>query len=100
MDTDNKYFTGDESSVGSVLVLRTENINLKGNFDLFREKLANYVMQNFDNPGKMVSVVRHVEDPGSTFENKHMPKDLTEYQEKFTVQKIIQEQRVKVFVNT
>ena len=51
MDTRNKYFTGEESNFGAVLSLRTEKLDLKWNSDVFRDKLAKYVMQNFTNPG-------------------------------------------------
>ena len=55
-------------------------------------------MQNLKNPGDMVAVVRYMEDYRNNFENRHMPKDLTEEQEKSSVQKNIQEKRIKVFV--
>ena len=70
----------------------------KTNFDLFREKLDNYAMRTFNKPGDVVAIVRDMEDPRSTFKNKHIPKDLTEDQENSWVQKSIQEKNIKVFV--
>ena len=72
-------------------------MDLKANFCKFENKLSNYVMQNSNKPGNVVANVRDMEDPRSNFENKHMPKDLTEYQENSRVHKIIQEKIIKVF---
>ena len=72
-------------------------MDLKENFGIFEKKLANYVMHNFKNPGDVFAIVRDMEDPRSNFGNKHMPKDLTEYQENSRVHKIIQEKIIKVF---
>ena len=50
----------------------------KANFDVFSDKLANYKMQTFNNPGDVVYVVRDIDYPRSSSENKHIPKDLNE----------------------
>ena len=97
-DTRNEYFTGEESNVGASLGLITQNMNLKANFDVFIKKLENYMMQTCNKPGDVVVLVRDMEDPKINFQNKQTPKDLTEDQEKSRLQKIIQEQRIKVFV--
>ena len=97
MDATNKYFTVEEYNAGAVLGLRTKNTELKF-LNVFREKPANYTMQNFKNPGYVVAVVRDMDYPSNTFENKHMPKDLNEDQENPRSHKRIQEQTIKVFV--
>ena len=85
MDRRIKYFTGEESNAGAVLGPRSENMDLKESFYVFRENLANDVIRNFNNPGDVVAVVQDMEDPRSNFDYKHIAKDLTEYQEKSRV---------------
>ena len=55
-------------------------MDLKSYFDVFRDKLANDVILTFKNPVDVVAVVQDMEDPRSTFDNKHMPTELTEDQ--------------------
>ena len=98
MDTRNKDFTVEESNVDSVLGHRMENIDFKAHFDVFSEKLTNYLIQKFKNPGDIVDLVRDMRDPRSTFDNKHNPKNLPEDQEKSMLQKIIHKQTIKLFV--
>ena len=59
----------------------------KANFDVFIEKLSNYVIWTFKNPGEVVAIVRTMYNTRGTFNNKNMPKDLTEQKENSKVQK-------------
>ena len=62
-------------------------MDLKANLDLFIEKLSNYVIWTFKNPGEVVAIVRAMYSTRITFNNKNMPKDLTEQKENSKVQK-------------
>ena len=42
-----------------------ENMELKASFDLFRDTLANFIIQTFKNPGGVVRILQDVENPGS-----------------------------------
>ena len=54
-----------------------ENMELKASFDLFRDTLANFIIQTFKNPGGVVRILQDGESR-EYFQEKHVPKDLDE----------------------
>jgi len=91
-------FVGDTSDIGAVLGLRNEKISKKVPFDMFREKLANYVIRTLTHPDDVVKIVRKMEDPATGFEKEHMPKDLTDEEAESMAKKSIFEQKCKLYV--
>ena len=55
----NIYFEGATPKLGTVLALRSENINKKVNYDRFLEKLAIYVVNELRNGDSIVEVTRN-----------------------------------------
>ena len=79
--------------------LRTEYLNKKVSFEVFLEKMTDYVLRELKNAADVVSVVRDMTNPSDDFANKHMPKDLTEKRKKSDVQVQVQQQRIKMYAS-
>ena len=55
IDTTIRNVVGEEPGIGAVLGLIIENIDKKFPFDIFRDKLSNYIVIIFNNPENVVS---------------------------------------------
>jgi hypothetical protein len=96
--TAEKNFSGKEPSIGSVLGLRSEKIDKKSTFDIFRKHLVNYIERTFDEASDVVDIVKYQEDPSDSFEKEHLPKSRTAKELEDPVTKTIQDQEVKMFL--
>ena len=55
INTTIRNVVGEEPGIGAVLGLIIENIDKKLPFDIFRDKLSNYIVITFNNPENVVS---------------------------------------------
>ena len=77
--------------VGAVLGLRTEYLNKKVSFEVFLEKMTDYVLRELKDAADVVSVVRDMTNATDEFANKHMHKELTDKQKRSDVQVQLQQ---------
>ena len=83
-DNSEQSWLGDKPEVGAVLGLRTEYLSKKVSFEVFLEKMTDYVLRELKNAADVVSVVRDMTNPSDDFAKKHMPNDLTDKQKNRT----------------
>ena len=67
IETQDKSFSGKTKEVGGVLGLKSERLTFEVPFDTFREKLAEYILKEFNNARNVISLVEDMEDPMSVF---------------------------------
>ena len=82
-----------------MLGLRIENTDKNVPFDIFREKISNYIVRDVNNPEDMVSVVCDMIDSRSHFYNNNKPKGLTGKDKKFNINVQIHKQRIKLYLS-
>ena len=92
-----KHFCGNNPNIGAVLGLKTEKIDKKVSFDVFREKLANYVLVNLKDAEDVMPLIEEQVDPRIDFRTNNKPASLTEEQKKDDVDVMIQSQYLKIF---
>ena len=93
-----KNFSGKEPSIGSVLGLRSEKIDKKSTFDIFRKHLVNYIKRTLDEASDVVDIVKYQEDPSEGFEKDYLPKSKTATELDDPVTKALQDQEVKMYL--
>ena len=71
-------FAGETKEVEAVLTLVTEQVDKGVTFEIFQERLRNYVLKSLKNGEDVISVIKNIEDPSATFEVNHAQGDLTE----------------------
>ena len=71
-------FEGDIKEIGAVIGLQIDKFHKKVPFDIFIEKVMNYVITNFKNGGDLKPLFRKLTNPKEAFEKKHKIKDLRE----------------------
>ena len=89
---------GTKPEIGAVLGLKAERLKYKASFEVFRQKLINYVLREFTNPKDILPAVKKFENPLDNFTLKHKPTDLTAEEKKSDVLVAIQNQKVKLLV--
>jgi hypothetical protein len=99
MNTANRNFEGAEPGVGAVLGLRYEKIDKKVTFEIFREKMSNYIERTMKYGDDVACIIKSYEDPLESFETNNMPSELSEEDKKKSVKVAIQQQRIKLYVS-
>ena len=79
--------------------MRTECLDKKVSFRQFLEKMNEYILREFKNPNDVLSVLRDEEDPRVSFETNNLPDDLTDVEKQSDVKVVIQQQRIKNYVD-
>ena len=92
-------FSGETKEVEAVLTLVTEQVDKGVTFDIFQERLRNYVLKNLENGEDVIPVITKLEDPTTTFEENHAPGDLTEAELASPVKVKMWELRIKKFLS-
>jgi hypothetical protein len=92
-----KNWEGEEPKVGSVLGLRSEWLDKKVSFEVFLEKITDYILREFTNPRDIVGSIRDLKDPTINFKKYNLPKNLTTKQKESDVEVAIQAQRIKLY---
>ena len=73
-------------NIGGILVLRSENVIKKVNYDKFCEKIHTYIMNELKNGDTIVEITKnHSLDVIGDFENNNKPVELTDAEKKSTV---------------
>jgi hypothetical protein len=99
MSSANKNFEGAEPGVGAVLGLRYEKIDKKVTYEVFREKMSNYIERTMKYGDDVVCLIKDYEDPIESFEMNNMPEELSASDKENSVKVAIQQQRIKLYVS-
>jgi hypothetical protein len=92
-----RNWEGEEPKVGGVLGLRSEWLDKKVSFEVFLEKVTDYILREFTNPRDIVGSIRDMKDPSINFKKHNLPKNLTTKQKESDVEVAIQAQRIKLY---
>jgi transcription antitermination factor NusG len=76
MDVSNKNFEGAEPEIGCVLGLKYEKIDKKVTFDVFKEKMCNYIEHKMEFGTEISGLVKDYEDVLHTFKLSNQPTPL------------------------
>ena len=95
--TNHITWEGDNSEVNGVVRMKIEKFHSKVLFEMFNDKVMNYVISNYKNGGDMNTIFKKLEDPIKAMENTHKPKKLDDAADQ--IEKDIQRERIKQFVS-
>ena len=84
--------------MGAVLGLTIEKIEAKVNYDVFREKLCNYIGRKINDGDLIVCQVRDYANPEKEFEATNKPKALEGVDKDDPTEKAIQAEEIKLYV--
>ena len=66
--TANKYFKGEINTLGPVLTLRYNKVDLIKSFYVFRNKLINYASKEITNAEDVMMLIQDLKEPESFFD--------------------------------
>ena len=98
MDTSNKNFEGAEPEIGCVLGLRYERIDKKVTFEIFREKMSNFIERKMEYGNEISGIVKTYEDVLKTFKKDGLPEKLTGDDADDTMLIAIQKEEISLYV--
>ena len=81
--------------LNTVLVIITKIMNQVVTFEKFQDFLKNCSLKNFRKAEDIVEIITDLNDPGTNFDTKHMPGDLTKKQKESKIKMNMWEMRVK-----
>ena len=96
--TNPKNYEGSIAEVGAILALKHEKLDKKAQYQVFVEKIANYVYSNIKNGGDLIPLFSNLEDPMNKFNTKRKPTKLTEEQLSDSLEVDIYKECIKVYV--
>ena len=94
-----RQFRGETPSIDAVLSLSTERIDKSVPFEIFQEKIKNYVLKELKRGEDIVSLVTDLKNPMEEFNTEHSPTDPTEEEEKSHFKMKMWELRAKRFLD-
>ena len=97
--TNPKNYEGSIAEVGAILALKHEKLDKKAQYQVFVEKIANYVYSNIKNGGYLIPLFSNLEDLMKKFNMKRKPTKLTEKQLSDTLEVDIYKGCIKVYVS-
>ena len=97
-DSLNCNFEGAEPKVGAVLALKIERMTKKEPFDIFKEKLMNYMGREIENSNDLMCILTTGDNPVDEYEKNNMPKDLTDEEKKSEVRVQMQKERIRLYI--
>ena len=96
--SDSNNFEGADPNAGVVLGLRAERIKKKVPFDVFTEKVWDYIVREYKHGRDIKSVFTKLQLPHEAFKRKHKPKGLSSEEEEDDAEVKMQEQRYKMYI--
>ena len=96
--TNPKSYEGCIPEVGAILALKHEKLDKKCQFQVFMDKIGNYVLSNLKDGGDIMVLFRKMENPVKNFETKYLPAELSEDAQKSQVKQDIYRERIKAYV--
>ena len=99
LDISNNDFTGKTPEIGCVLGLKYEKIAAKVQFDTFRDKVSDFILQELTNGMDVVPYIKDMEDPLEDFVQRFLPSSLTDSEQANDVKKGVFDQKLKKYVD-
>jgi hypothetical protein len=96
--SNDRNWQGAKKDIGVVLGLRTERLTYKQTFEVFKDKLATYVLSDFSNPKDILPVIKKMTDPMNAFKTNHAPSELSEEDSKKSIEQAMQSHRIKLYI--
>ena len=93
-----KNYEGSIAEIGAILALKFEKLDKKVQFQVFIDKVSNYVYSNIKNGGDLIPLFKDMVDPETKFKSKRKPIKLDEAQKDDELEKDIYKEHVKVYV--
>ena len=78
-------YEGECSEVGAILGLKVEKFNKKASYEVFIEKVSNYIVKKYTDGADIKTLLIEGKDPVEEYEINNMPKDPTAEQLKFDI---------------
>ena len=91
-----KNYEGSIAEIGAILALKFEKLDKKAQFQVFVDKVSNYVYSNVKNGGDLIPLFKDMVDPEGNFKLKRKPIKLAEDQKYDELEKDIYKEHVKV----
>ena len=89
------FYKGEIESLGYVLALKYEKVELDKSFDVFRGKIINYTIKYLNNAQDIIALIQDMEDPKAFLNAKTEPNYLDETEAKYEINKAILTARVR-----
>ena len=93
--TNPRNYEGSIADVGAILALKHEKLDKKVQYQVFTEKIGNYVYSNIKNRGDLIPLFSNPKNPMDTFNIKRKSSALTETQLKYPLQIDIYKESIK-----
>ena len=95
-----KNYEGSIPDVCAILALKHESLDKKVQYQVFVDKVGNYIYSNVKNGGDLIPLFKDIIDPRTEFDNKRKPVKLTEDQLKDSLEVDIYKEEVKLYVSS
>ena len=103
---ENRDFAGETLELDAVLGLTSERLNKGTSFEIFQEKLGNYVLKNLPKAEDVIILVSALQDPLSptadpsdSFEIKYCPAEPDETKQKIPIKMKVWEMKIKRYLD-
>jgi hypothetical protein len=103
---ENRDFAGETLEIDAVLGLKSERLNKGTSFEIFQEKLVNYVLKNLPKAEDVIILVSALQDPLSptadpsdSFESKYCPAEPDETDQKIPLKMKVWEMKIKRYLD-
>ena len=98
MGLNERNWQGAKTEIGVVLGLKTERLTYKRTFEVFKDKLATYVLSEFTNAKDVLPTIKKMVDPRNDFKSKYASTELSDEDKKKSVEQAMQDHRIKLYV--
>ena len=98
MDVSNKNFEGAEPEIGCVIGLKYERIDKKVTFEIFREKMCNYIERKIEFGTEISGLVKDYENVLESFKKTNLPSALSDEEAKDDIEVAILKEEISLYV--
>ena len=91
-------YEGECDKIGAVLALKTERFHKKVTYEVFIEKICNYVIKKYSNGADVKPLIMEGKDPIEIYERKHMPAPLPSDKKDDPILEAIMREEIKQYV--
>ena len=96
--TNPKAYEGAIKEIGAIMGLKHEKLDKKVHFQIFIDKVSNYIYSSVTNGGDLIPLFSDLEDPIDQFNAKRKPPPMTDAQNADPTEVEIRKEEIKLFV--
>ena len=96
--TNPKTYEGAIKEIGAIMGLKHEKLDKKVHFQIFTDKVSNYIYSSVTNGGDLIPLFSDLEDPIDQFNAKRKPSPMTDAQNADPTEVEIRKEEIKLFV--